>query len=155
MPLNVQCTHITMHNGAFYREKCIDWCQNNLDRCEHFILRWAVFELWANFEWPKIILICSRLKVSICIQHTPPRRNFDNSMMIRYRVTPRFFKTYTAWPKFSSVSLYDEPFWVMLWPIFWKSAPNDPQMTLTCSRSKIPRCMSHTPPGPKFSSVSL
>ncbi len=23
-----------MHNGAFYREKCIDWCQNNLDKCE-------------------------------------------------------------------------------------------------------------------------
>ncbi len=30
-----------------------------------------------------------------------------------------------------------------------------PQMTLTCSRSKIPRCLVHPPPRPKFSSVSL
>ena len=42
-----------------------------------------------------------------------------------------------------------------LLPNFQKSAPNDPHMTLTCSRSKTPTCMLHTPPRPKFSSVSL
>ncbi len=39
-----------------------------------------------------------------------------------------------------------------LWTNFRKSAP---QMTLTCSRSKIPTWMLHTPPRPKFLSVSL
>ncbi len=44
-------------------------------------------------------------------------------------------------------------FWVTA--LFSEKCTEWPQMTLTCSRSKIPTCMLHTPPGPKFSSVSL
>ncbi len=56
-------------------------------------------------------------------------------------------------PKFSSVWLYDEPF-LSYGPIFW-NCTEWPQMTLTCSRLKIPACRLHTPPRPKLSSLSL
>ena len=162
-----------MHNGAFYREKCIDWCQitsrgarsivpiwllPTFPKCQifvHFILRWAVFELRANFESPKITLICSRLKVSICVQHTPARCNFHpfHSMKSRYRVTPPFLKKYTEWPQFPSISLYDKPF-LSYGTIFGKCI-KWPQMTLICSRSKIPRMHVTYTPRHKFTSVSL
>ncbi len=44
-------------------------------------------------------------------------------------------------------------FWVMAQ--FSEKCTEWPQMTLTCSRSKIPTCMLHKPPRLKFSSVSL
>ncbi len=44
-------------------------------------------------------------------------------------------------------------FWVMAQ--FSEKCTEWPQMTLTCSRSKIPICMLHTPQRLKFSSVSL
>ncbi len=40
-------------------------------------------------------------------------------------------------------------------PLFRKSAPNDPKMTLTCSRSNVYIYLLHTSPRPKFSSISL
>ncbi len=92
-----------------------------------FILRWAVFELRANFA--KMTLICSRLKVSTCIQPSPPR------------------------PKFSSVSFYNGPF-LSYGPCFGKvhrTTPND----LDICKVKIPTGMLHTPTRPKCSSVSL
>ncbi len=79
---------------------------------------------------PQMTLTCSRLKVPICMQHTPPKT------------------------KFSFISLYDEPF-LSYESIFVKSAPNVPQMTLPCSGLKVPACIQHTPQWPKFSSVSL
>ncbi len=36
-----------------------------------------------------------------------------------------------------------------------KSAPKDPRMTLTCSRSKVPKCIVDTFPMPNFLSISL
>ena len=60
----------------------------------------------------------------------------------------------TPRPKFSSVSLYDEPF-LSYAPIFGKRALNAPKIPLTCSRSKAQICMLHTHKKPRFSSVSL
>ncbi len=76
---------------------------------------------------PKIT--CSRSKIPKCTQH-PPQRS-----------------------KFSSISLYDEPF--SSCALFSEKCTERPQTTLTRSRSKIPLCMLHTPPKPEFSSVSL
>ena len=56
-------------------------------------------------------------------------------------------------PKFLSLSLYDEPF--LSYTTYSEKCTEWPQMTFTCSRSKIPICMLQTPPRPKFSSVSL
>ncbi len=101
------------------------------------------------------MIIWSRLKVSICIQHTPPRRNFHpfHSMMSRYRVTPPFFKKYPNAPNFHPFRSTMSRFWVMAQ--FLEKCTKWPQMTSTYSRSKIPSCMLHTPPRHKFSSVSL
>ncbi len=63
-----------------------------------------------------------------CFKH-PRGPNFHpfRTTMSRFWVTAQFLEKCTKWP----------------------------QMTLTCSRSKIPTHMLHTPPMPKFSSVSL
>ena len=78
--------------------------------------------------WPQMILTCSRSKIPTCILHTPLRS------------------------KFSSLSLYDEPF-LSHGPIFRK-VHRMTQMTLTCSRSKYQHaCYAHPPlplRGPNF-----
>ncbi len=101
-------------------------------------LFWAIFELSTNFEWPKITLICSRLNVSICIQHTPPKRNFNpfHSIMSRYRVTPAPFSSKSTLndPNFRPFPCTMSRFWVTAQ--FSEKCTKWPQMTLTCSRSK-------------------
>ena len=79
-------------------------------------------------KWPQMTLTCCRSKIPTCIHHGPLR------------------------PKFSSVSLCDEPF-SSYHLIFRKKCTEWPQMTLTCSRSKISTGMLHTTPTPKFSSL--
>ena len=96
------------------------------------------------------------------------------STMSRIRVTSQFWKkvhwmtpkwswhvqdhrymhmltTYTPRPKFSSVSFCDEPQVFELWPNIGKSAPNDPQITLTCSRLKAHICILHASSRLKYS----
>ena len=60
---------------------------------------------------------------------------------------------YPCWPNFRPFRSTISRFWVTTQ--FSEKCTEWPQMTLTCSRSKIPTGMLHTPPRPKFLSVSL
>ena len=195
----------------------MDWCQNNLHRCEvkcrifvHFILRWAVVELRANFEWPQISLICSIfVRFALWRASFESRPNFrksaPNDPKWPWHVQGQNTNMHVTYTPEAQIFVCFALRWAVfeLRPNFRKSAPNDPkwpwhvqgqiyqhacyihprgpnfrpfrstmsrfwvtaqflekctewpQMTLTCSRSKIPTCMLHTPLRPKFPSVSL
>ncbi len=98
-----------------------------------FALRWAEFELHPNFE-KKVHWMTP--KWSWHVQ--------DHRYM-------HMLTTYTPRPKFSSVSFCDEPQVFELWPNIGKSAPNDPQITLTCSRLKAHICILHASSRLKYS----
>ncbi len=99
-----------------------------------FTLWWAVFELWCNFRKsaandPNDLDMFKVKNTNMNVTYTPEAQIFIpfRSTMSRFWVMDLFSEKCTKWP----------------------------QMTLICLRSKIPTCMLHTPPGPKFSSVSL
>ncbi len=84
-------------HACYIKPRGTKFCPFNSTMSQFWVMKQFVKNASNN---PKIILTCSRLKVPICIQNTPPR------------------------PKFSSVMLYDElPF---LRPFLQKRASNDP-----------------------------
>ncbi len=94
-----------------------------------FAIWWAIFELQANFQksaWndPKWSWHVQGQQNQHAYYIHPRGPNFRpfRSMINRFWVTAQFSEKCTEWP----------------------------QMTLICSRSKIPICMIHTPPGPHF-----
>ena len=127
-------------------------------------------------EWPEMTLTSSRSKIPICMLHTPLRSKFSSISLYSERFLsygPIFGKAH-KWPndldmfKVKNTDMHVTytskaqifVHFALRWaifefrPNFRKSTPND-QMTLTSSRSKVPTCMLHTTPRPKFSSVSL
>ena len=84
--------------------------------------------------------------------HTPPRRYFHpfHSMLSRYSQAP-FFQLND--PNFRMFHSKISCFCIMA--NFWKSAPNDPKWPWHIQGQKYQHAMLHTPPRPKFSSVSL
>ena len=63
--------------------------------------------------------------------------------------------TYTSEPKYSSIYSTMSHFRISTPPFFRKCTEWPPQITLTCSRSKISTCMLHTPLRSKFLSATL
>ena len=149
-----------------------------------FPLQWAVFDYGQFWESapndPQVTLACSRSKIHVCILHTFPRPNFCPfySVMSSFRVMAQFWEKCTEWPqsdldmlkvrsnvhicilhvssmpKFSSVLLYDEP--VSSYELSSeKFTAEQPQMTLTCSMSKLLICKLYISPRPKLLSVLL
>ena len=99
-----------------------------------FALRSAVFELWRNFQksapndhkWPWHVQ-GQKYQYACYIHPRGPCFCLFRSTMSCFRVTPLLSEKCTEWP----------------------------QMTLTCPRSKIPICILHTLPRPRFLSVLL
>ncbi len=122
-------------------------------------------------KWPYNFL---RSKVAICIRHTCTSEFSSVSFYGDPFLEKVHWKCIAKWPwyvqnviKNTNMHATYTPetqifvrftLWLAIFeyrPFFQKSDQMSPQMTLTCSRLKIPICMLYTPPRPKFLSVSL
>ncbi len=119
-------------------------------------------------EWPQMTLTCSRSKIPTCMLHTWPEAQIFVPFTLRwalFKLRPNYRKsaqndlneldmlevkntnmhvTYTPEAQILPFRSTISRFWVT--GQFSKKYSEWPQMTLTCSRSKIPTCMLHTPP---------
>ncbi len=119
-----------------------------------------------------------KVKIPICMLHTPPRPMFCpfGSTMSRFRVTAQFWKKCIKWPQtdldiFKAKGTHNafyihprgtnfRPFRSMMICVcvmlpFSEKCTEWSKTNLARSRSKIWISMLHIPPRPKFSSVSL
>ena len=134
-----------------------------------FTLQWAVSSYAAFFgkctEWPKMTLTCSRSKIPKCILHIQPMPKFSSVSLCDdlFSSYAAFFqksgqndpkmtwhvhtKMHTTYRIEAQIVICFVLRWDVfeLYPLFRKSAPNDPQMALACWRSKVSICIVYIP----------